>query len=64
MHLRFSTAALTAIALIAVSCDSPTESGGRRRANLLAGEKEVLVGFNQMPGAAEQALIASFGAAG
>jgi subtilisin len=47
-------------ALLMSACDSPSEFS-ERRADLLSEEKTLLVGFPDMPGAAEEALVASYG---
>lgn len=60
MHFKVTLAAAFGAALLFSACDSPVEFG-ERQADILAVEKTVLVGFDQMPGAMEEALVTSFG---
>ncbi|MGQ0560254.1 MAG: S8 family serine peptidase [Gemmatimonadota bacterium] len=61
MHFRSLGTLIAGAALLAAACDSPTEYGDARRAAVVAAEKSVLVGFETAPGAAEIALVESFG---
>lgn len=60
MPLRTTIAFAIGMTLFISACDSPTEFGDRR-ATLVDDQKTLLVGFNQTPGPAEHALVASFG---
>ncbi|MGQ0813909.1 MAG: hypothetical protein ACT4O1_05530, partial [Gemmatimonadota bacterium] len=61
MHLRSLWTLAFGVTVMAAACDTPTEFGEQRRADVVASEKSVLVGFETRPGAAEVALIESFG---
>ena len=60
MQLRSIMMLMLGTALLASACDTPTEFG-ERRADIVSAEKTLLVGFAEMPGATEEALVASFG---
>jgi subtilisin family serine protease len=60
MHFRSPITLVLGTVLLASACDTPTEFGARQ-ADVITAEKTLLVGFAQAPGAAEEALVASFG---
>src|SRR5688500_15588630 len=61
MRVRSGFLLIVGLTLVYAACDSPTEYDDSARASLTGADKTVVVGFAQMPGAAEIALIESFG---
>src|SRR5688572_20270095 len=61
MRVRSGFTFSLGLALLSAACDSPTQYDDSARASLTSADRTVLVGFAQMPGAAEIALIESFG---
>lgn len=61
MQLRRFAGLVLGSALFATACDSPTQFDTRPRASAVAAEKSVIIGFDSHPGAAEVALVQSFG---
>ena len=62
MYRRHHAAVILVMALLLAACDTtPTEYDSARQGSLIGSTKTVLVGFAQTPGAAQLALIATFG---
>jgi serine protease len=61
MHVRSYIALALGTALLASACDKPTAFEAQRQGSVVAATKSVIIGFQTRPGAAEHALVQSFG---